>query len=311
MQKMHFANKYLNEMKKISQITRTSIVDALILQNLSWSGNLDEEEFLSRLYDLDKMPSHDGRFKNAKGDIWQHRVNNSDGSDSWILSDSRLKMNEDEFFLKFLCETIHPVVRRESDEVIKILKIINEYLTKDGYELIEKEKISGRPIFISRKKSIDKIILQESSKKIKDVLSDEYVIKQIELMDNSIEEMPSEAIGKAKELIETICLKILEEKKITTDRDWDLIKLLKHTTKNLNLTPEEIDDSNRGAESIRKILGSLVSIVHGLSELRNQYGSGHGKKPKFKGLSSRHAKLAVGSAQTLAIFLLETHKLKK
>jgi hypothetical protein len=136
MHKVHIANKYLNEMTKISQITRTSIVDALILQNLSWSGNLDEEEFLSRLYDLDKMPSHDGRFKNAKGDIWQHRVNNSDGSDSWILSDSRLKMNEDEFFLKFLCETIHPVVRRESDEVIKILKIINEYLTKDGYELI-------------------------------------------------------------------------------------------------------------------------------------------------------------------------------
>jgi hypothetical protein len=142
-------------------------------------------------------------------------------------------------------------------------------------------------------------------------LSDEYLNKQIELMNNSIEEMPWEAIGKAKELIETICFNILEEKKIPTESNWDLIKLLKHTTKNLNLTPEEIDDSNRGAESIKMILRSLVTIVHGLGELRNQYGSGHGKKLKFKGLSPRHAKLAVGSAQTLAIFLLETHKLKK
>lgn len=298
-------------MTKISQITRGNILDELILQNLSWSGNLNEEEFLSRLYDLDKMPSHDARYKTARRDILQHRVNNCDGSDSWILNDSRLKMNEDEFFLKFLCETIHPIVRRDSKEVIKILKIINDYLAKDGYELIEKDKISGRPIFIGRKKYIDKIIIQESSKKITDVLSDEYLNKQIELMNNSIEEMPWEAIGKAKELIETICFNILEEKKIPTESNWDLIKLLKQTTKHLNLTSEEVDDSNRGAESIKMILKSLVTIVHGLGELRNKYGSGHGKKLKFKGLSPRHAKLAVGTAQTLAIFLLETHKLKK
>jgi hypothetical protein len=52
------------------------------------------------------------------------------------FDDSRLKMDEAEFFLRFLCETIHLIVRRDPEEVIKILKIINEHHTKDGYELI-------------------------------------------------------------------------------------------------------------------------------------------------------------------------------
>jgi hypothetical protein len=136
-------------------------------------------------------------------------------------------------------------------------------------------------------------------------------MKQIDSMNDSVENWPSEAIGKAKELIEIICHTILEERKIPIDSNWDLIKLLKQTTKNLNLTLEEIDDANKAAESIKNILRSLATMVQGLGELRNHYGSGNGKKSKFKGPSPRHAKLAVGSAQTLAIFLLETHKLKK
>ena len=44
------------------------------------------------------MPSHDARYKTARRDILQHRVNNCDGSDSWILNYSRLKMNYDSLF---------------------------------------------------------------------------------------------------------------------------------------------------------------------------------------------------------------------
>jgi hypothetical protein len=34
---------------------------------------------------------------------------------------------------------------------------------------------------------------------------------------------------------------------------------------------------------------------------------GHGKTADAKGLHPRHAKLAVGAASTLAVFLVETH----
>ena len=53
---------------------------------------------------------------------------------------------------------------------------------------------------------------------------------------------------------------------------------------------------------------SETTIVSGLAEIRNLYGTGHGKHGKHRGLSARHAKLAAGAAGTLAVFLFETHQ---
>jgi hypothetical protein len=66
---------------KISQITRRDIIDAITVEKIGWNGRLEEAEFLSRLYNLAALPSTDRRFKDAAGDIWQHRVNNFDWGD--------------------------------------------------------------------------------------------------------------------------------------------------------------------------------------------------------------------------------------
>ena len=59
---------------RISEITRRNIFDTLRVENVNWAGRLDEPDFLSRIFDLEQMPSYDSRFKNAAGDIWQHRI---------------------------------------------------------------------------------------------------------------------------------------------------------------------------------------------------------------------------------------------
>ena len=64
----------------------------------------------------------------------------------------------------------------------------------------------------------------------------------------------------------------------------------------------------KGTETIQRLLSNLGAVAQGLSELRNLYGTGHGKHGKAKGLFARHARLAVGAAATLATFLLETHE---
>lgn len=61
-------------------------------------------------------------------------------------------------------------------------------------------------------------------------------------------------------------------------------------------------------ETIRRLLSNLATITSGIAELRNSYGTGHGKAASSKGLGPRHAKLAVGAASTLAVFLAETHR---
>lgn len=52
---------------------------------------------------------------------------------------------------------------------------------------------------------------------------------------------------------------------------------------------------------------NVGTVVQGLAELRNAYGTGYGKHGRARGLQSRHARLAVGASGALATFLLETH----
>ncbi|MEJ1965239.1 MAG: abortive infection family protein [Gammaproteobacteria bacterium] len=82
---------------------------------------------------------------------------------------------------------------------------------------------------------------------------------------------------------------------------------MKLTSKELELTPDDIPNRAKAAETIKRLLSNLATITQGVTELRNQYGTGHGKTAGAKGLKPRHAKLAVGAASTLAVFLAETH----
>jgi len=135
--------------------------------------------------------------------------------------------------------------------------------------------------------------------------------EQIRRMQDSVEADPSLAIGTAKELIETCCKTILAERGQEISGTPDIPTLTKATFKQLNLVPEGIPKSARGADLIRRILSNLSSVGHGLAELRGLYGTGHGQHGSTSGLTAHHAKLAVGAASTLSVFLFETHEQTK
>ncbi len=132
--------------------------------------------------------------------------------------------------------------------------------------------------------------------------------KQIERARNAVEDDPGLAIGTAKEIIETTCKTILRERKIEIPSAWGINELVKATRKELKLLPDNISEKARGKKSISKLLNNLSTISTGLAELRNLYGTGHGRDGKAQGLQPRHARLAVGASSTLATFLFETHQ---
>jgi hypothetical protein len=78
-----------------------------------------------------------------------------------------------------------------------------------------------------------------------------------------------------------------------------------------SLAPDDIHDRAKAADTIKRLLSNLATVVQGLAELRNPYGTGHGHDGRAKGLLKRHARLAAGAASTLALFLLETHRDRK
>ena len=298
---------------RISIATRRDILDALRVQRISWSGNLEEPDFLSRIFDLEQLPSDDGRFPNAAGDIWQHRINNYDWDDDWIYSDDRfgLLKGDDDILLRFLCEMIHPVVRSDQQEIESLLQLFNELLSQDGYELVERSRIFGRPVYSAHRKIEKAPTGINSAKGLATQFDAVYLSQQITRLEAAIPYDPDLTIGTAKELVETCCKTILEDYGVSVDKNWDLSQLVKAAYKELKLTPDDIPEQAKASKTIKRLLSNLASVTQGLAELRNNYGTGHGRKIKSKGLNSRHAKLAAGTATTLAVFLFETHQERK
>ena len=296
---------------KITEITRRDICDALTVENVDWAGRLEEQDFLSRIFDLSSLPSYDHRFKDAAGDIWQHRVLNfEDWDDNWVFNDSRFNLLncDDEIFLRFLSETLHPVVRPDVAEAKNLCKKYNSYLKNDGFHIVEKSRLSGKPVYAGRHIGFSNTPGVSAAKTTLSGTDLTYVTQQITRMEAAVNSDPNLAIGTAKELIETCCKTILHERNVDYPENSDLPQLTKLTGKELKLTPDDISDQAKAAATIKRLLSNLAMITQGVSELRNKYGTGHGKKAGTKGLSSRHAKLAVGAASTLAVFLVETHQ---
>ena len=294
----------------ISRVTRQNIFDGLRIDSVVWSGKLEEVEFLERLYDLRSLPSHDLRYHDAAGDIWQHRVNNpEDWDDDWIYGDPRFNLlqgSTDEF-LRFLCELVHPVVRPDRNEALKLVQQFNDQLRLEGWQLFEEEKIASRPRFVGRRIQNSGSRSVSRARTVADALDAGWMQKEIERLEHAVERDPALAIGTAKELVETCCKSILSKRGVSFSRSDDLPKLTKAVAKELKLVPEGISDEVKGGNTIRLILQNLSAITQHVAELRGLYGSGHGRDGKHRGLEPRHARLTVGAAVTFIDFITETY----
>jgi hypothetical protein len=295
---------------EVSTTARRNIVDGLKLDEVHWCGRLDDVDFLGRIFDLETLPSDDSRFKTASGDIWQHRINNSDWEDDWIYSDKRFNLlgGPTDTFLRFLCEIVHPVVRPDRNEALKLVGEFNDQLRREGWQLVEEEKIAGRPRFVPRSVKDSSARSFSRARTVADALNASWMQKEIERVENAIETDPALAIGTAKELVESCCKSILERRGVTVPNGTDLPKLTKMVTTELRLVPEGISNEAKGADTIKLILRNLSALSQYLAELRGLYGSGHGRDGKHKGLEPRHARLAVGAAVAFIDFITSTYQ---
>lgn len=232
----------------ITEVTRRNIIDYIRVRDIKWAGRLEETDFLSRLYDIEKLPSSDHRFETTYDDIYQHRVKFIyDWDDDWVFSDQRFNLDDgdDSIFLRFLCMMLHPAVRPDMNEVKELHQRFNGYLKNDGFELVETETMSGSPVFTHRRLDSTRDIIKKNNNELDKALNSDYVSSQIKVMESNIEIMPDLAIGTAKELIETLCKSILTEHNSAIEPGWDLPQLMKKTAKLLKLTPEDIPDEKR------------------------------------------------------------------
>jgi len=70
---------------------------------------------------------------------------------------------------------------------------------------------------------------------------------------------------------------------------------VRRTLEELDLVPEKVDDRVKAVGTIKALLGNLATVAQRMAELRNPYGTGHGKAARANGLQPRHARLALYS----------------
>lgn len=174
--------------------------------------------------------------------------------------------------------------------------------SKEERLLAECQKIVDRLYIRNTALELHKNIMEGSD------FNTRYIEQQIAQMYTSVDDNPTDAIGKAKELMESCAKTILKERGVEYGSSKDFSELMKRAFKELNLHREGIPNDKKGSETIKKTLSSISSIVSGVNDLRNHYGSGHGKENDYEGLSRRHARLVVGIASSAVTFLWDTHK---
>lgn len=150
-----------------------------------------------------------------------------------------------------------------------------------------------------------------ASEYLKEQFSSEYMTAQITSLMELRTTNPTDAIGKAKELVESCCRTILKETGVEVPSSWGMNELIKETKRKLDIDTESVSSDLPEAQTVKKILGSLTGLVGGIAEYRNSWGSGHGKAADFEPLFVRHAKLAVGSSVTLVEYLWDTYLWRK
>jgi len=300
----------------ITEITRRNILAGIKASGYPLWGDLRSDEFLSRIYDMDDLPSINVEVavrETAPLLESADEVNEFIGDLYYgILDDPRFGLldGDDSVFLRFLCEMVHLVVYSDAIVVERLLQIYNAHLKHDGFQIVEKARISGKPIYAARNVGVLGIPNLSAAKQSLDL--DSHISTQITRMETAVSSDPELAIGTAKELVETCCRTILDARneKMPKNSKITITALVKSTCRVLALTPDDIPNDAKAAETIKRLLSNFATIVQGVAELRNAYGTGHGKPAGTKGLQSRHAKLVVGAATALAVFLVETHQVR-
>lgn len=122
----------------------------------------------------------------------------------------------------------------------------------------------------------------------------------------NVDQDPREAVSAASNILETLCKVYIEEQGLEMPAKQDLKPVWTVVRKDLGFDPSRVED-----QDLQTILTGLLALVEGIGALRTHASSAHGAGKKSYKLESRHSRLAVHSAHTVALFVLESWERKK
>jgi hypothetical protein len=126
----------------------------------------------------------------------------------------------------------------------------------------------------------------------------------------SAETDPEDAVTSACSVVESVCRSVLIELGSPLPSKKDIQGLYQAVREPLGLTPDKDGVADDIASDVRTILGGLNSVVNGVGALRTHGGDAHGRERGYRRIDPRIARLAIHSASTVSLLLVETWQKK-
>lgn len=111
---------------------------------------------------------------------------------------------------------------------------------------------------------------------------------------------PREAVSADCNILESICKTYITDENLDMPQKQDLQNIWKVVRSDLGFEPGRLQD-----DDLKRILSGVLSVVDGIGAFRTHASSAHGEGRKVYKLKPRHARLAIHSAHTIALFVLE------
>lgn len=118
---------------------------------------------------------------------------------------------------------------------------------------------------------------------------------------DNVNSEPREAVSAACNILESIFKVYIADENLPQPQKQDLQNVWKVVRADLGFDTKLVQD-----DDLKRVLSGILSIVDGIGAFRTHASSAHGEGRKTYKLKPRHARLAIHSAHTLALFVLET-----
>lgn len=193
---------------------------------------------------------------------------------------------------------------KEPEKATAVRDYLNDALVPDGLAVVV---VNGKARLTERKSSGG--IAEPFLAKV-NTLDFDTVQIEIARAVGSLEDDPEDAVTAACSLVEAVCRSILIELSLPLPLKKDIESLARAVREPLGISPRRSGFPAEIEHDVFQVLSGLTSVTKGIGALRTHAGDAHGREKGFKRIDSRIARLALFSASSLALFLIETWERK-
>jgi hypothetical protein len=177
-----------------------------------------------------------------------------------------------------------------------VLEVLNTNLRSDGYELRRVDE-RFRLVALGANAPVAAALVEAAR-----LLNLESVSRDFERALTQADIDPEDAITSACSTVESVCKCLLDEMHHPYPAVQDISGLVREVQRHLDLSPGQPNIQ----QDLRQMLSGLISVAGGIGALRTHTGDAHGRGIGAVQPTPRIARLAIHTASTLALFLIET-----